>query len=222
MGLRDTFMNRVVVPGIRRATPEASGKLARLALGKAVDGVGPLTPAAKYAERRLESSDGNVERAIGDIISHHTRLAAAEGFVTNLGGLASRAALVPANVLGIAVLQCRMVAAIAHLRGYDLNDSRVRTAIFATMLGSKTVRALLSRKQLPSRPREIATGPHLDEQTSNKIAAAVTSEIVARSVGRSTAGFLGRAIPGMGGFVGGTTDAWTTRQIGKYAKGEHT
>lgn len=222
MGLRDTVMNRLVIPGVRRATPEASGKVARLAFGKAVDGIGPLTPAATYAERRLQKAGGNVDQAITDIIRDHTRLAAAEGFATNIGGLATRAALVPANVLGIAVLQCRMVAGIAHLRGYDLKDTRVRTSIFATMLGPKTVRQLMSNKKLPSRPRDIATGPKLDERTSNQIAAAVTGEIMARAAGRSTATFVGRSIPGLGGVIGGTTDGWTTRQIGKYARKEHT
>lgn len=221
MSLRDTVMNRVVIPGVRRATPEASGKIALLAFGKAVDGIGPLSPAAKYADKRLEKAGGDVEQAIAEIIKDHTRLAAAEGFVTNLGGLASKAATIPANVIGIAVLQCRMVAAIAHLRGYDLTDSRVRTAVFATMLGSKAVRQLLSSKRLPSRPRDIATGPVLDEKTSNRIGAAVIAEIIARAAGRSTATVLGRLIPGLGGLIGGVTDGWTTRQIGKYAKTEH-
>lgn len=222
MGLRETVMNRLVIPGVRRATPEASGKVAHLAFGKAVDGVGPLTPAATYADRELAKAGGNVNRAITDIINDHTKLAAIEGFVTNIGGLASKVATIPANVIGIAVLQCRMVAGIAHLRGYDLTDPQVRTAIFATMLGSKAVRQLLSNNQLPSRPRAIATGPALDEKTSNRIGAAVMGEIIARAAGRSTATFIGRSIPGLAGLIGGTTDGWTTRQIGRYAKGELT
>ena len=41
------------------------------------------------------------------------------------------AVTVPANIAGLALIQCRMVAAIAHLRGYDLDDRRTRNAILA-------------------------------------------------------------------------------------------
>ena len=36
---------------------------------------------------------------------------------------------IPANITGLALIQCRMIAGIAHLRGYDLDDPRVRNAI---------------------------------------------------------------------------------------------
>ncbi|WP_134325150.1 EcsC family protein [Cumulibacter soli] len=221
MGLRDTLLNRVIIPRVQRATPEASGKVARVAFGKALDGIGPLRPAAVYADARLQKANGNVREAIAGIISDHTKLAAVEGFATNIGGLASKVATIPANVVGIAILQCRMVAAIAHLRGYDLGDDRVRTAVFATILGSKAVRKLLAEDRIPSRPRDIATGPPIDEKTANQIGAAVIGEIIARAAGRSTASFIGRSIPGLAGIIGGATDGWTTRQVGRYASKEH-
>ena len=34
-------------------------------------------------------------------------------------------AIAPANLAGVALLQGRMVGAIAHLRGYDVDDPRV-------------------------------------------------------------------------------------------------
>lgn len=220
MGLRDTVMNKLVVPRVKRLTPSAAGRVARAAFDKAVDGIGPLSAAAAYAEKRRAKAGGDTARAIKAIISDHTRLATVEGFATNIGGLVSMAVLVPANIVGIALIQSRMVAAIAHLRGYDLADPRVRTAVFAAMLGSKAVRELRSDNRLPSRPRDIATGPPADPDMTNKISAAVTGEIMARAAGRSTAGFVTRRIPVLGGVVGGTTDGWTTRQIGKYAARE--
>ena len=36
---------------------------------------------------------------------------------------------IPTNITGLALIQCRMIAGIAHLRGYDLDDPRVRNAI---------------------------------------------------------------------------------------------
>lgn len=222
MGLRDLVMSKVVLPRVKRLTPSAAGRVARAAFEKAVDGIGPLQPAAQYAENQKKKAGGDGARAIKAIITEHTRLAAVEGFATNLGGLISMAVLVPANIIGIALIQCRMVAAIAHLRGYDLADPRVRTAVFGAMLGSKSVRQLESNNQLPSRPRDVATGPPIDTSTANQISAAVTGEIMARAAGRSTVTFVGRRVPILGGVVGGTTDAWSTRQIGKYAARELT
>ena len=215
-------MNRLVMPAVKNATPDSAARIARIAFEKAVDGVGPLKPAAKDADQRLEKANGNVASAIEDVIGDHTRMAAVEGFATNLGGLASMALLIPANIAGIALIQCRMVAEIAHLRGYDLTDPRARTAVFAAMLGADVVRNLEKNDKLPSRPRAIATGPLLDGVTRDQISAAVAGEIIARAAGRSTVTFVGKRVPVLGGVVGGATDSWTTRKIGKYAAREFT
>ena len=48
----------------------------------------------------------------------------------------------------------------------------------------------------------------------------MTGEIIARAAGRSTATMIGKRVPVVGGVVGGATDSFTTRQIGKYAARE--
>ena len=75
-----------------------------------------------------------------EVIENHVRYAGAQGFVTNLGGLATAAVALPTNITGLALIQCRMVAGIAHLRGYDLDDPRVRNAILACILGEDAVK----------------------------------------------------------------------------------
>ena len=96
------------------------------------------------------------------------RLSAAQGFVTNLGGIVTMAATVPANISGLALLQCRMVAGIAHLRGYDLDDPRVRNAILLTMLGEDHVKALVKKRKIPGSPMVIATAPAHDASASTR------------------------------------------------------
>ena len=44
----------------------------------------------------------------------------------------------PANVLEFYVQATRMVGAIATLRGYDVQDPRIRTAVLLTLVGSKS------------------------------------------------------------------------------------
>ena len=58
---------------------------------------------------------------------------------------------IPANITGLALIQCRMIAGIAHLRGYDLDDPRVRNAILACLLGEDAVDAMI--KKSSCRPR---------------------------------------------------------------------
>ena len=57
------------------------------------------------------------------MIEDHVRYAGAQGFATNLGGLVTAAVAIPANITGLALIQCRLVACIAHLRGYDLEPT---------------------------------------------------------------------------------------------------
>jgi uncharacterized protein (DUF697 family) len=72
----------------------------------------------------MEKHEGSVDDAVDAIIDTHVRLSSAQGFATNLGGVALLPVAIPANLTGLAILQIRMVAAIAHLRGYDLDDNR--------------------------------------------------------------------------------------------------
>ncbi len=220
MGVRDVAIQRVIKPILRDNQPKAAHRVARQAFDKAVDGIGPLKPASEDAENQLRKAGGNVPRAIEEIISDHVKFAAVEGFATNLGGLVSMAVLVPTNIAGLALLHCRMVAEIAHLRGYDLTDPRVRNAIFACMLGKDAVRDLVRDKKIPAAPYDIATGQPLDQQSADTIAAAVTAELIARAAGKSTFTFIGKRVPLLGGAVGSATDAWATRRIGKYAAKE--
>ena len=102
-----------------------------------------------------------------EVIEFHVRLAGAQGFVTNLGGLVTAAVAIPANITGLALIQCRMIAGIAHLRGYDVHDPRVRNAILVTLLGEESVEDMIKKKKLPAPPMALATATAYD-QTSTR------------------------------------------------------
>ena len=76
--------------------------------------------------------------------------------------IATMAYTVPANISGLALVECRMIAGIAHLRGYDLADPRVRNAVLVCMLGEESVRDLVERQKLPAPPMAMATAPAHD------------------------------------------------------------
>ena len=65
------------------------------------------------------------EKAIEKLIQAQTTKSAVSGFVTGFGGLLTLPVTVPANISSVLVFQMRMIATIAHIRGYDLKDDQV-------------------------------------------------------------------------------------------------
>ncbi|HEU0285811.1 MAG TPA: hypothetical protein VFR22_02135, partial [Nocardioidaceae bacterium] len=108
----------------RKTAPLLTSTYVREILELAIDGTGPFKGAAPAADSRLVQARGDVENAVGDLIDNHVRMAGVQGFLTNLGGAVTLPVMIPANVTGLALLQCHLVAGIAHLRGYDLDDPR--------------------------------------------------------------------------------------------------
>jgi hypothetical protein len=190
------------------------------ALRRAIDGVGPLPPAAAAADKQLAEQKNDVDKAVHEVIENHVRLAGAQGFATNIGGLVTAALTIPTNITGLALIQCRMVAGIAHLRGYDLQDQRVRNAILACILGEDSVKSLVRKKKLPSTPMGIATAPTHDPHLDSIIASEVTSELLTKVAGKRIATTVGRRVPVVGGVVGAGADGYSTWQIGRYADRE--
>jgi hypothetical protein len=211
---------KVAAPIARRQAPGLAASFVRDALDRALDGAGPLRGAVAAAERQLRKHDGDVSRTIRAIVDGHVQLAGAAGFATNLGGAITSAVAVPANLGGLALLQCHMVAGIAHLRGYDVHDPRVRNAIIACMLGEDTVKSLVKKKVLPSGPMTIATAPVHDPKLDSKIAAAVTGELITRATGKRALGIIARRTPIIGGGMGAVTDGLATYEVGRYAARE--
>jgi len=213
-------VGKQLAPKMAHIAPELTSSFVRQALHRAIAGVGPLPPAARAADAQLKEQKGDVDRGIHEVIENHVRYAGAQGFVTNLGGVVTMAVTIPANITGLALIQCRMVAGIAHLRGYDLDDPRVRNAILTCMLGEDTVTALIRERKLPAPPMALATAPLHDPDLDVVISAEVAAELVARVTGKKVATTFARKVPIAGGFIGLGVDAFATWQVGRYATRE--
>jgi uncharacterized protein (DUF697 family) len=213
-------LGKALAPQVQRIAPDLTANFVHEALERAIDGVGPLPSAAAAADKQLEEQGGDVDLAIHEVIENHVRYAGAQGFATNVGGLVTAALTIPANISGLALLQCRMVAGIAHLRGYDLTDPRVRNAILGCMLGEDTIVSLIKKKKIPAPPMAIATAPAHDPHLDKVMAAEVTSELLTKVAGKRVVTTVGRRVPVVGGLIGAGADGYTTWQIGRYADRE--
>lgn len=184
-----------------------------------IDGLGRLDPAQQVAAQAL-AAEQDPDRAIDEIVSTHTRLAAAGGFVTGLGGFVTLAVALPANVVGFYVLATRMVAAIAAVRGHDVSKDTVRTAVLLAVTGEDATEIV--RKAgggaVAGRATALALGK-LPPAALMAINKGVAFRIFVR-VGQKGLGRLGRMVPIAGGLVGGGLDAYFMRRIASHAREE--
>src|SRR5699024_11903812 len=115
--------------------PRLTAGYVRGVLDQAIDGVGPIRSAAGSATARLVECDGDVEDAVHALVYQHVKYAAAQGFVTNIGGLATVAVSVPASITGLALVRAHLAAGLAFMRGSGRDDPRVRNAGLMCVLG---------------------------------------------------------------------------------------
>ncbi len=209
-----------LAPRLPSLAPRLADSFVHEALHRSINGVGPLSGARIAAEAALKQHGGNRKRAVSHLIDHHVRYAGAQGFVTNLGGLTTMPITIPVNVTGLTLVQCRMIAAIAHLNGYDLADPRTRNAVLLCLLGPDKVDRLVTASKVPAPPMALATAPAHDPALSPLIAAEVATELITRVTGKHLLTTAGRRVPVLGGAVGGGTDALLTWQVGRYASKE--
>lgn len=200
-------------------TPQVAGGMLRSIVDFAIYGNDQL-PGAKAVAARTLQSRGDREAAIDSLIGQHVSLAGAQGFLTSVGGWVTVPVGLPANIAGLAVLSVRMTASIAHLRGYDVEDPRVRSAITLTLLGEDPVSKLVASGKIPASPLGVATAPAFDADLERQISERVMGSLAGRMGGKHLAVVVMRAIPLLGGGVGAVVDSWLTFGLGSYIKRE--
>ncbi len=204
-------------PGDAPGTTEAAAnRVVRVVVDAGVNGIGPLAPAVTVAEaaraRRREPED-----AVDDLVRTHTRLAAAGGFVTGLGGFVTLPVALPANIVGFYTIATRMVAALAHLRGYDTSRDEVRTAVLLVLVGADADTLLTRAGFSPvGRISSLATG-RLPPAARMVLTKGIGFRLLS-TAGRGTLARLGRGVPLAGGLVGAGVDVVLLRRIAEQAR----
>jgi hypothetical protein len=202
-----------------RRTPEVAGGMLRSVVDFAIYGNDSFAGAKQTGARALQSR-GDRAAAIDALVTQHVGLASAQGFLTSVGGLITLPVGLPANIAGMAVVGVRMVASIAHLRGYDVEDPRVRAAITLAMLGDEQVRKHIEAGKLPASPLAVATAPTFDPELERRISELVMGSMASRMGGKHLAVVIVRRIPLVGGGVGAAVDGWLTFGLASYVKRE--
>jgi hypothetical protein len=183
-----------------------------------IDGRGPVDSAQLVADK-ARSTHPDADRAIDAVVSQHLRLAAAGGFVTGLGGFVTLPVALPVNVAEFYLLATRMVAATACLRGYDLGQPEIRSAVLLTLVGADSDDLLKKAGVTPTgRLANLAAqrlpGPAL-MMVNKGVGFHLLSQIARKSLPR-----FGKAVPLVGGAIGAGVDTYLLRRIADHARHE--
>jgi hypothetical protein len=196
--------------------PALIKKVLDWAYDKAINGAGLVDSASVLAED-YQKIYRDPDKAIDSLINWQTTKCATAGFITGLGGLLTLPVVIPANISSVLFMQLRMVAAIAMMRGYDPKRDQVQSLAYVCLTGSAAADILKSVG--------IRIGQQITERAINRISGQVIAQINEKVGFRLLTKYggkgminLSKAVPLIGGVVGGAVDASTTRIIGKTAK----
>ena len=183
---------------------------------KAVNGLPKMETAQDLAEKYLRKHN-NINDAINEFVNWQTAKCTTSGFLTGLGGLMTLPVALPANITSVLYIQIRMIAAIAHMRGYDLKDDQVRTFVYVALTGQAATDIL--------KQAGIKIGTKMSANLIKKIPFAIIKQInkavgfrMITKFGQKGVINLGKCIPVVGGVIGGGMDLFSTRTIAKTAK----
>jgi EcsC protein family len=195
------------------------GRLVQLLLDAGIDGLGPLKSARELADQALRDAR-TTQGALKKTVRSHVVRGAVGGFVTSVGGFVTMPVALPVNVMEFYVGATRMVAAIAALRGYDLDDPQVRTAVLLTLVGSDADDVLAKAGLTGGTGKVVGlVGQQLPPAALLILNKAIAFRIM-RGVGEKAFASLGRGIPLAGGVLGGGIDTWMMKRIADHAMNE--
>lgn len=174
------------------------------AYSKAIGGLTGVDSAYELGNNFLQQP-GTLEQQVDSLIKWQVAKAATSGFLTGLGGFAIMPLAIPANIASVIYIQIRMITAIAYMGGHDIQEDRVKSLVYISMAGNGAKELL--------KDISVKAGEKLLTKIIEKV-----SVNLARKIGEKGVASLGKAVPILGGVVGGSFDAVTTRVVGKVAK----
>ncbi|MCH7330856.1 EcsC family protein [Acinetobacter modestus] len=183
---------------------------------KAVNGVPGLDSAYDLANDYMKTND-SLYNQVNSLIRWQNTKAGTSGFLTGLGGIITLPIAIPANVASVIYVQIRMIAAIAHMGGHNLNDDRVKSLVFVCLTGNaakdilKDIGIVVGKKIAQNSIKNI----------SGKTITAINQKVGFRLLtkfGEKGVINLGKTVPLLGGIIGASFDSVTTNTVGNIAR----
>lgn len=183
---------------------------------RAINGFGGADSAYQLGKDYLNAK-GTLDQQVDQLIKWQVTKAASSGFFTGLGGWAIMPFALPANIASVIYIQVRMISAIAHMGGHDIQSDQVKSIIYVCLLGNGT-KEVFKEMGIKAGQKFVK---NIIENTSRKMLLSVNEKVsvnIASKLGSRTLSGLGKAVPLVGGIIGGSFDGSSTLIIGKVAK----
>nr|WP_249405154.1 MULTISPECIES: EcsC family protein [unclassified Stenotrophomonas] len=167
------------------------------------------------AESYKKESGTLLEQA-NSLVRWQNTKAATSGFVTGLGGLLVMPVTIPANLASVYFIQIRMIAAIAHMGGYNVRDDKVKTMVYACLTGNAAKEVLKDVGIQVGKKMAQASINRITGATLTKINQAVGFRLLTKA-GTTGVVNLSKMVPVLGGVIGGAVDLAATNIVGNTA-----
>ena len=185
----------------------------------AMNGVIGSKSVVDLANDYLIENDGNREKAIDSLVRWQIRKCTLSGVATGFGGFITSAVTIPANMVSVTYMQIRMIAAIAHLRGYDLKSDQVQSMVYCVLVGESFSKAVSEF----GKEFAVKSGQALLKRIPGEVFKQINKWLGFRFITKGgTKGMvnLGKLVPFLGCFVGGTIDLIQTNVLADLAREE--
>ena len=183
---------------------------------KSIQGIPLISlPIEKMSDDYLQHN-ASIEDAAKDMINKQVIKCTTSGFITNLDGVITLPVTIPANVGSVMYVQMRMIACAVYMAGYDVHTDQVQTLVYACLAGvsvmevAKKAGIKIGQKGLEN----------LIDKIPGKVLIAINKKVGFRMLtkfGETGAINIGKAIPVVGGVIGGGFDFIDTKFIGNRA-----
>lgn len=183
---------------------------------KSIQGIPLISlPIEKMSDDYLQHN-ASIEDAAKDMINKQVIKCTTSGFITNLDGVITLPVTIPANVGSVMYVQMRMIACAVYMAGYDVHTDQVQTLVYACLAGvsvmevAKKAGIKIGQKGLEN----------LIDKIPGKVLIAINQKVGFRMLtkfGETGAINIGKAIPVVGGVIGGGFDFIDTKFIGNRA-----
>ena len=183
-----------------------------------IEGYGVFSSAEAIGRRYLDDPELKTkEDKVDALIKNELHKNFASGFLTSFGGIITLPATIPASLVANWIIQTRMSAAIAHVVGFNLAETNVRLAVSVCLLG-KSGKSILNSdiRSIQSTLRSNT----ISKSTRNSLLLlnqAVATRLMRLSAARGFSRFS-KAVPIVGGIIGGTLDYRSCLETAEFAK----
>ncbi|MBC7514549.1 MAG: EcsC family protein [Herminiimonas sp.] len=184
--------------------------------GKAVGGAMGAGSAHQMGEYYLRRT-GTLEAKVNALIRWQNTKAGTAGFITGLGGIMLMPLTLPLNLSSVMYLQVRMVAAIAHMGGHDLDEDEIKMLVYLCLCGNAAQDVVRDYGIRAAKKVSMTAIKTASPAVIKAINAAVGVRLVTKF---GNSGMIGvtKSVPLLGSVIGAASDTFATNLVGNMAR----